>query len=381
MSGFDVVVIGAGPAGSAAAGLLALRGRRVLVLEKERFPRRKVCGEFLSAQAAEQLGALGLRAEIEVWAERIREGALFLRGGEEIAFRLPDPGLGVSRTRLDDRLARWAEDRGAELRFGARARGLTAVPEGFRVRFSEGPEDREIETRSVVGAWGRWDAMDREWRRDGGGRGRRFLAWSRGYEAADEVAGRVALYLFPGGYCGLSRVEGGRVHLAGIVDDATHRRLPHGWEAVVAHARASNPAFDRALDRLMPATDFHGAGPVYLAAKPPAEGGVLMVGDSAGVLDPFSGQGIACALSSGILAAQTLETAFAGAVPFDRVARVYAAAWRARFRSRFGWSAVFRLLVHRGRLAETAARWAGARLVRSALQRLAPEAGESGVAS
>jgi flavin-dependent dehydrogenase len=101
-----------------------------------------------------------------------------------------------------------------------------------------------------------------------------------------------------------------------------------------------------------------------------------MVGDSAGVLDPFSGQGIACALASGILAAQTLETAFGGAVPLSIAARVYADAWKRRFRSRFGWSAVFRALVHRARFAESAARWAGPRLVRSALQRLAP--GEAG---
>ena len=366
---YDVVVIGAGPAGSAAAGLLAGGGRRVLVLDKDRFPRRKVCGEFLSAQAAAQLGELGLRAEIERDAERIHRGALFLPGGEEIAFRLPGEALGVSRAGLDERLARWAEERGAEVRFGARARG---VVDRFRVRVAQGPREEEIETRCVVGAWGRWDALDRERRGGGEGRGRRFLAWSRGYGPSESFAGRVALYLFPGGYCGLSRVEGGRVHLAGIVDDATHRAMPHGWEAVLAHARASNVALDRALDGLVPASDFRGAGPVYLAAKPPVERGVLMVGDSAGVLDPFSGQGIACALSSGILAARTLEAALAGAVPLSRAARAYADAWKRRFRSRFGWSAVFRALVLRARFAESAARWAGPRLVRSALQRLSP---------
>jgi flavin-dependent dehydrogenase len=366
---YDAVVIGAGPAGSAAAGWLALRGRRVLVLEKDRFPRRKVCGEFLSAQAVEKLAALGLRAEIGGPAERIHRGALFLPGGEAIAFRLPGGALGVSRSRLDARLARWAEDRGAELRFGVRAVG---VADRFRVRVARGPRQEEIETRSVVGAWGRWDALDRVRRGRGEGRGRRFLAWSRGYAPSESFAGRVALYLFPGGYCGLSRVEGGRVHLAGIVDDATHRSLPSGWDAVLGHARSSNVALDRALDGLVPDSDFQGAGPVYLAPKPPAEDGVLMVGDSAGVLDPFSGQGIACALASGILAAQTLEAAFVEGLPVKRAARLYADAWRARFRSRFGWSAVFRALVHRSRFAESAARWAGPALVRSALQRLAP---------
>jgi flavin-dependent dehydrogenase len=371
MSAFDVVVIGAGPAGSAAAGRLARRGRRVLVLEKERFPRRKVCGEFLSAEAVEQLGALGLREEIDSQAETIREGVLSVPGGADIAFRLPAAARGISRERLDARLAERARELGAEIRFGARVRGVEASRSGFRVRFSEGPRGEEVEARAVVAAWGRWDAMDREWKREGSGRGRRFLAWSRGYEPSDGLAGNVLLYVFPGGYCGLSRIEGGGVHLAGIIEDARRKRLPPGWDAVVAHARASNPALDRALDGLTPSSDFRGAGPVYLAAKPPVEGSVLMVGDAAGVLDPFSGQGIACALSSGILAAQTLEAAFAGRVPIDRAARLYAAAWKHRFRSRFGWSAVFRGLVHRTRIAETAARWAGGRIVRSAIRRLA----------
>jgi flavin-dependent dehydrogenase len=146
---------------------------------------------------------------------------------------------------------------------------------------------------------------------------------------------------------------------------------------VLSHARTANPALDRDLDGLVPSSDFRGAGPVYPAAKPPAEGGILMVGDSAGVLDPFSGQGIACALSSGSLAAQTLAAAFEGALPLERTARVYASAWRARFRPRFGWSAVFRTLVHRSRFAESAARWAGPALVRSAIRKLAAESGDA----
>ncbi len=371
MQPLDVVVIGAGPAGSAAAGLLAGRGRRVLILEKDRFPRRKVCGDFLSASAAEALDVLGLRDEVAAHAETIRRGTLAVAGGREIPFQLPGAALSLSRERLDARLASWAESQGARSRFGALVHGLERSPGGFRVCFSEGPSESRVEARHVVAAWGRWDAMDRE-RTSNGRHGDLFLGWCREF-APDEdgaLAGRVGLYLFPGGYCGLSRVEGGGVHFAGMVEHSTRRGLAPGWDAVVAHARESNRALDRALDRLTPSTDFKGAGPVYLEAKPPTKDGVLMVGDAAGVVDPFSGQGLACALASGILAATTLDKGFSGALAWDEVPRAYAAAWKDRFRQRFGWSAAFRHLVSRPGIARAAARWAGGRLVRSAIRRL-----------
>ena len=361
MASYDAVVIGAGPAGSAAAGRLAFGGRRVLVLEKERFPRRKVCGDYLSPAAVRELADMGVLEDIAGRAEHIAGGTVCAPQGADVAFRLASPGLGLSRAVLDERLARWARNRGAEMRFGARVREVAPVGTGFRVRLSEGERDSEIEARAVIGAWGRWDALDGK--RVGDERHRRFLAWSREYEASADLAGQVRLYLFRGGYCGLSRIEGGRVHLAGLVDASLREKLGPGWDGVVAHARAENPMLDRALDRLTAAADYRGAGPVYLAAKPPVREGMLMIGDAAGVLDPFSGQGVACALASGLLAARVLEKRFRHSLASSRVPRFYAEVWRRRFGARFGWSAAFRLLVHRPR-------WAGGRLLRSALRRL-----------
>src|SRR5262249_40318825 len=260
---FDAIVVGAGPAGSAAAAMLAARGRRVLVLEKERFPRRKVCGEFLSADALDALERLGVREDVEAQAERIHEGELLLRNGRAIAFRLPAPALGISRLVLDDLLARRAAELGAGFRFGARVRDVEKEGAEWRVRFGDGPRDERAEARAVVGAWGRWDALDRALNRGFDGRHGRFLAWSREYAAAPAMAGRVRVYLFRGGYCGLSRVEGGRVNLAGVVAESHHRHSNGGWEAVLAQARHSHVALDRDLSTLTPSSDFLGPGPVY----------------------------------------------------------------------------------------------------------------------
>jgi len=382
---FDAVIVGAGPAGSAAAAILAASGRRVSLLERDRFPRPKVCGEFLSATARASLERLGVRERVDAVAETIRRGFVHLPRAEAVAFMLPEPALGISRYCLDDLLAARAGELGADVRFGARVVDVSGAPDsafGFRVRFVADGREREASARAVVGAWGRWDRLDRELGRDFSARtdarqrgfssrGRRFLGWSRDFVRAPTLAETVRLYAFPGGYCGLSRVEGGAVNLAGVIEEGRRRRLSGGWEGVVAHARASNSDLDRDLAPLEGGPiGFLGTGPVFFTAKPPEEGGILMAGDAAGVIDPFSGEGQSAALASGILAAETLERAFAGAADLREVGRLYAAAWRTRFGRRFSWSAALRRLMLNPRSGSMVAGVAGKKIVSFAIRKL-----------
>lgn len=373
MTDYDAIVIGAGPAGSAAAAVLAGRGRRVLLLDKDRFPRPKVCGEFLSGGARDSLARLGVLEPVEAQAERIERGFVHLRRGRLVAFRLPAPALGISRLRLDDLLARRAADAGAELRFGTRVARIDGAPSsGFQIRCRPGAPEETLTARSVIGAWGRWDAIDRTLER-GFLTGRpRFLGWSRDYEDdRGALAGEVHLYVFPSGYCGLSRVEGGAVNLAGVIAEAARGRLAAGWEAVIAHARRSSAGLDRALTQLREGPiGFLGTGPIFFTAKPPVEGGMLMAGDAAGVIDPFSGEGQAAALASGLLAADTLERGLSGETPIENVGRIYADAWKRQFGRRFSWGAAFRRLMLHPRLGTIAAELAGERLLRFALARV-----------
>lgn len=372
---WDAIVVGAGPAGSAAAAALASAGHRVLLVEKDEFPRDKVCGEFLSPEAQDALARLGAMDEVDrVKPERITAGSVHPPAGAPIAFELPRPALGISRRALDDLLARRAAVSGAAVRFGHRVIRLEGdLARGFRVRIAGGGRETAVAARLVVGAWGRWNALDRALERGFVRKPASYVGWSRDYVGrTDFLRGKVRLYLFPGGYCGLSRVEGGEVNLAGVVSEPAYRRTGGGWDAALAAARRSNRALAADLDALMPGPrGFLGVGPVYFTAKPPVESGVLMAGDAAGVIDPFSGQGQAGALHGGNLAAEVAGVFLRGGTSPEATERDYARRWRDAFGAGFAWSAAFRGLILHPRLGAVAARLAGGRLVRLAIGRLA----------
>jgi len=134
MTAWDAVVVGAGPAGSAAATVLSLAGRRVLLLEKDRFPRAKVCGEFLSGDALLSIERLGARRTLDAFGpERIDGGSVHPARGGAVHFRLPAPALGISRFRLDDLLAA-----GARQSVDQRRRGLRRVDRHRARRCAQG---------------------------------------------------------------------------------------------------------------------------------------------------------------------------------------------------------------------------------------------------
>lgn len=374
MSPWDAVVVGAGPAGSAAAAALAGANRRVLVLEKDRFPRAKVCGQFLSGDALASLDRIGARRAVESsGAERIAEGSVHLPGGAAVEFRLPSPALGISRWRLDDLLAARAREAGAHVRFSVRVVAMSGSPEsGFLLRLAPADAaEEEVRARTIVGGWGRWDALDKSLDRPFLRR-RRYFGWSRDYAGDTRfLSGKVRLYLFRGGYCGLSLVEGGSANLAGVIAETSRRAIGGAWEDVVIHARRSNPALEADLAKLEPGPQgFLGTVPVVFTAKPPTEGGMLMAGDAAGVIDPFAGQGQAGALASGILAAETVLAFLEGRLSAGAFPAAYRTAWRRRFAGPFAWSAVLRRLMLDPALGNAAARIAGPALVRFGIRSL-----------
>jgi menaquinone-9 beta-reductase len=360
---FDAAVVGAGPGGSSAALELAAAGFSVVVFEKDVFPRHKVCGEFLSATGRDQLGRWGLLDELDgAGAESIVEGGFHLSDGKFRNFSLPEGATGISRFLLDTMLARRAARTGADVRYAHEVRGLDGnLSKGFTITTRSPGGDRRFSARVVISAWGRWSPLDIDFEREfASARTNRFFGWGQHFTGdSSHLAGRVHLYFFPGGYCGLSRVEKGIVNFAGIVSEAALRKIGGGWERFTARLRESHGPLSRHLAPLLPDGEIRGSQTVLFERHSPAFRDVLAVGDAAGVRDPFTGDGQASAMASGILAARNVAEFLRGDLAAADLAERYCALWTRHLKPRFGWDALFRRLILSPRLQRLALPLAG----------------------
>lgn len=307
----DVAIIGGGPAGTAAALEARRRGLRAAIWERERFPRDKVCGEFLSAESLPLL-----EAEIPAALARgavIRRSEFISPLGHGSGFILPRPGRGLSRRLLDEALWRAAAAAGAETRQGegvSRLRKLETVrghEAGWEFESGDGITRR---ARALIIACGRWWTLEgipspaRQEKKDRVGRWLGVKAHFRGVASRDAVE----MYYFPGGYCGLAPIEDGLYNACCLID----RRLVRGASvsslsdfASWLESVARHPALGARLRGAEQSSETLATAPFRPGRRRARQlTGALLAGDAAGVIDPFTGDGIARALHSGRLAAE-----------------------------------------------------------------------------
>jgi len=340
---FDVVIAGAGLAGGSLALRLSRSGLRVALLDPGRFPRDKLCGEFLSPEcwgAFERLGfgpalaGLGYHPieRVRITTPRGRSlSAAFL--GED-----GRPGIGLSRSALDDRLAREARAAGAAVVEGVRVSG-PVVREGRVVGVAArdgaaGPV--EVLGAVTVAADGRGSALVR---RTGRTRARsrfrpRLFGLKRHLDVADrdaEPAGTVGLHLVPGGYVGACRVETGQTNLCGLLPESTLRRHRGDLDALAAAAFPSNPVLGRLWDASTPAGAWKTVAGVRVESSTPDLAGILYAGDCRGTVDPLGGQGMTMALLGAEALAPFILRAVAEGVAGPALQAEATAAWHRRF--------------------------------------------------
>ncbi len=335
-SSYDVVVIGAGVAGSAVALLLARAGHSVLLLESESYPVHKMCGEFLSPETREAFRALGVDAEVEgLNPVPIRRVAITSRSGAVWHGRLPGEALGLSRWALDPALFDAAVRAGAEGRQGAPVRSIDRDADGHHtVTYSAEGGERSVRARRVIGAYGKRSRLDKRLDRDDDVRRAAFVAFKMHYDG-DDLDDWVELHAFDGGYCGMSAVEGGRVNACMIAAVDALRESGSSFEGMRDGVLRSNRALAERLDRLSPAMERPiSIARITFASKPLFSRGVMMVGDTAGMIAPLCGDGMAMALRSAQIAAPLVNARLRGEIDEVSLCDRYRRAWRSEFAGR-----------------------------------------------
>jgi flavin-dependent dehydrogenase len=298
----DVLVVGGGPAGAAAAARLAAAGLQVVLCERQAQPRPQVCGEYVSAAAAAELTQLGLApgslggcplSHARIWGQ-----------GSAAAARMPVAGYGLSRARLDRSLLAQAARCGADVRSGVAVRLVEPARGNWIATLGDG---NQIESAAVVLATGKHDLRGhcRPWRG-----ARPFIGFKMHCRLhADQAAAlgdAVELFLYDSGYAGLQPIETDAANLC-FITTAACLRGGNAWTAALRHLRGVAPTLElrlRAACMLWPRPASVARIPYgYLCADHAVPDGLYRVGDQAAVIPSFTGEGIAIALRSARLAA------------------------------------------------------------------------------
>jgi flavin-dependent dehydrogenase len=296
---FDLAVIGGGPAGTSAAITAARTGARVLLLERGRLPRQRVCGEFVSSESLALLaGQLEQTApDLLRQAIRIPEARLFF-DGRSLAAPVDPPAASIARFDLDFALWQAAEQCGVITRTETAVEHIVR-DDSFHLTTNAG----EFRARAVINATGRWSNLRRQNAEEANSTKKWLGLKAHFSEPAPNPS--VDLYFFEGGYCGVQPVtvaddasSTGRINACAMVRSDVARSLKDVF--------AQQPQLAERALHWQPLTEVVSTSPLIFRDPEPVDNDVLLAGDAAGFVDPFVGDGISLALRSGALAVECL---------------------------------------------------------------------------
>lgn len=347
----DVLIVGAGPAGSASAYHLARAGWHVMLLDRARFPRDKTCSEYMSPETVRLLDRLGVMPMLS------QAGGMALRGtavtgafGSALAGEFnrahPRPfrptGLALPRRTLDSILLDAARRAGAEVREGHTVEDLVRrgpAVEGVRVRSDAGRG--ALRARVVIGADGLRSVAARRlsFVRNEPLQRFAFVAHATGVAGMSD---QTEMHVGRQGYAGLNPLGGGLTNVALVVPARLARESRGNREQFFRSHLGQFPGIAGRLDEMVLTAPPRATGPFAEHARRVVADGILLVGDAAEFFDPFTGEGIRTALRGAELAAGVISSALRSGGPVT--ARSLASYRRLRRKAFFGKWTVERLV-------------------------------------
>ena len=326
---FDVIIVGGGLAGLTSAIHLSKREKQVLLIEKNEYPKHKVCGEYISNEVLPYLNSLGVDP-ISEGAKKITKVHISTIKSNLIKGELPLGGFGMSRYFLDDLLVKKALLNGVQI-LKDNVDSINFKKESFTiVTKSSGV----FQSKITIGAFGKRSSLDQKMNR-------KFIKKKSPYLAIKiHVKGLfpenlVALHNFKGGYCGVSKVENNAINVCYITEYRSfkkHKNITDFQEQVVfknEHLKKifkeSTPVFEKPLT----------ISQVSFQTKNPVENHIIMCGDTAGMIHPLCGNGMGMAISSARLASMRILQFLNGEIKTrENLEKQYFRDWNKEFKIR-----------------------------------------------
>ena len=355
MKSYDIVIVGGGPSGTAAALFLKKYGYNIALLDQALFPRDKVCGEFISPAADDIFFDLGVLDSINA-LNPTRLSGVILSAYENSYLQVDYPdsfdgrtmtSLSVERSKLDNLMINHVRNSDVDLLEGFKVtdflfdNGNVCGVKGhdaIKTKFS-------IKGKIIIDAGGRNSISLRQLnlRRESSGRGR--IALAAHWEGARDLGGYCHMHISHPGYTGISPVGSNRANVVLTVD----RKYLAGdnMEQFFRKTVLGNRLRRRILGVGGPVEKVKGVDSLAYSVKKPKCGGLLLVGDATGFLDPFTGEGIYLSLRSSQLAAGVIKSAFDGSDFSSRQLNTYELIRRKEFFKKNILSKILQCLIYK----------------------------------
>ena len=326
----EIVIIGGGLAGLSAAIHLASSGLSVILFEKEKYPHHKVCGEYLSREILPYLESLHISLA-ELFPAEIDQLIYSTPSGKTVESELGLGGLGISRYALDYFLYQKALEHKVEV-INESIVDIELNNDKFTIISAEG---RKFSTKMVLGAFGKRSGLDKKLKRNFISQKSEWLAVKAHYRNENFPSDLVSLHNFRGGYCGLSKTETGAVNVCYLATYNSFKEYknPDVYKRKVLR---KNPHLNHFFEDAEPLFENDlSIGQVSFERKSLVENHILMLGDAAGLIHPLCGNGMAMAIHSAKLAAESILKHYRPQ-GFDRIniEKAYMRKWDHYFRSR-----------------------------------------------
>jgi menaquinone-9 beta-reductase len=326
---YDVIVIGGGLSGLVNAFLLRSAGFKVLVIEKKSYPFHRVCGEYISNEVIPFMEKYHIFPH-EYKPPRISRFRLTSIKGNSIEMPLDLGGFGISRYCLDHFLYRKCVNFGVDFLLDSAVEKVDFIQKKFIVSEKSG---NRFQSDVVIGAYGKRSHLDRTLNRS-------FMQQKSPYVGVkyhikiEHPDDEIALHNFPGGYCGISKVENGVTNLC-YLGKRSYLRQYGSIEKMEKEVIFQNPH----LKRIFNEAEFIFDKPLVIneisfATKTPVEDHILMSGDSAGMVTPLCGNGMAIAIRSANILSKIVVMYLSGQIDRSQMEASYSEAWRDNFRNR-----------------------------------------------